>query len=384
MPPIDVVLAAAVRGERADWSAMSKDGQECAALVPKLWQRIAFHGIAPMLHAISENLVGWPDPLVQKIRNEAHMASLWEVTHRNCISDLIEAFVQKGIQSTIMKGTALAYSLYPDPSHRRRGDTDLLIRPGNTAKARKLLDNSGWIRRPSPQGLMSQETWIFDTGVGFIHELDLHWQVQDRATLQSVLPNEQFFEGTAPLSQLCAAARMPSLALSLIQIAINQAWHEARGLAVDGRKVCGGKRLIWAKDCDLLARSLTSQDWAAIIEMSEQGNIMPVVKDALEFARSVFVTPIPRDIAARLAKPTTNQTIVRYLRNPDLAREFLIDLRHTPGLRRKIELVRANALPSRPHLQSKYQDHAHWPTFALHARRLSRSVLRLVRASLPR
>lgn len=378
---IDTMLATAMRGDVSEWSILSSfkpagDGTPIEAVR----ERIAFHGITVALHHNLQQLTNWPEELLAWLSDEARIAGLWEETHRDCIASLIEALSQYNVRTVVMKGTALAYSLYHDATLRRRGDTDLLVQPSDLTRTRETLQSSGWSRRESPNGLIYQETWLFDTGAGFVHELDLHWQPNDSPALQTVLRNGDFFVQARSLPRLSQSAKMPSPVLTLIQIAINQAWHQTRGLSVEGAKVPGGERLIWARDFDLLARGFSKEEWSALVEISTTRNIGPVLMDALSAAHAAFATPIPGEVMERLSEPPRDTAILEYLAEPDLIREFKVNLRSIPSLRGKVHLILANAWSTRAHLVQKYPDHSHWPTIALQAQRIGQSVVRLAMA----
>ncbi len=369
------MLASAMSGAPVAWGELPND----EAFLDEAWARIQFHGIAATLQPHIAQNADWPPSLIERVREETRLIGLWEETHRTCVAELIDIFSSERIESVAMKGTALAYSHYEDPSYRRRGDTDLLIQPGDLRAAREVLARGGWIKRESPQGLVFQETWIFDTRANFIHELDLHWRPNDRPILQTVLRNDEFFGSARALPRLSEAAKAPSPIMTLIQVALNQAWHRSRGFAVGDVKVVGGNRLIWARDCDLLARSFSSEEWSMLVQVCVDRHIGPIVERALAAAHQAFDTPLPAEAMSNLGKTPLDQAILRYLTYPDLIQEFKADLRSLPTLRAKAHLIRANAWSDRAHLEAKYPDKAHWPTFALQLRRMAHSLGRLAK-----
>ena len=57
---------------------------------------------------------------------------------------VLAAFERSRVPSLVIKGTALAYSVYADPALRVRGDTDLLVRPEARSSAQQALLNCGF------------------------------------------------------------------------------------------------------------------------------------------------------------------------------------------------------------------------------------------------
>ncbi len=371
---IDAMLASAMRGQAAQWTGEG---------VTQVWDRIAFHGIAGALNLCRNQLSDWPIRILNDIGQEAQIAALWEETHRLCVAKLIQHLAERGVETVVMKGTALAYSLYEDASVRRRGDTDLLVKPSDRKTARDVLSSSGWIMREVPHGLVYQETWLFKTGAHFVHELDLHWQAIDGPTLQAILPAELYFEEAVPLPNLSKAAMAAPPVLTLVQIALNQAWHQTHGYAVNETKVHGGERLIWAKDYDLLARSFGQRDWSMLAEFCEKVGVGPIVYAALKTARNAFHTPIPEEVETQLAPQTGCPEIQAYLAETDPVTRFKTDLANVHSPAAKARFALAQAWPSAAHLKEKSGAAQNWSVAGLRLQWLARSFIRLVAGRKP-
>ncbi|MGW8269750.1 MAG: nucleotidyltransferase family protein, partial [Burkholderiales bacterium] len=90
------------------------------------------HGVHGVLY---HQLVGardrWcvlPWVLREHLEYQAKVDQMWELAHKAELRAAVSALSTAGVTVLVMKGTALAYSLYPVPSIRSRGDTDLLVR----------------------------------------------------------------------------------------------------------------------------------------------------------------------------------------------------------------------------------------------------------------
>ncbi|MEL7444660.1 MAG: nucleotidyltransferase family protein [Pseudomonadota bacterium] len=333
--------------------------------------QIAFHGIQVLLAIRKNQLADWPSDIASEIADEARLMGLWEETHKAILVKLLETLATANTKSVLMKGTALAYSHYPDPAMRRRGDTDLLVREKDLEQARASLRACGFERRQDPHGLYFQETWLYDTGAEFVHSVDLHWEPTDRPVLQKVLRIDEYLESTVPLPRLSPHAFAPNPVLTLIQIAFNQEWHRTRGLFVDDERVLGGWRLIWSADYDLLARGFVDEDWDLLVTISNSRNAGPLVHDALARAAKDLSTPVPDTVMSDLQREPDDRTIIDYLSRPDQIGEFEADLQASSGFVAKSKLLFSNLFPSRDHLISKYPERSDWPTVALQFRRLT-------------
>lgn len=369
---IDDLLACALREEVAHWPA------DATQLIDAVWERIEFHGIALLLAEAHANLRDWPDPLRSRLQREAQMQVFWEESHKAALLPLFAALKHREIAVLAMKGTALAYSLYPQPAARRRGDTDLLIWPGDLAATRAALQQSGFAKRQDPHGLFFQETWLLRTSFGTEHAVDLHWQPTDSPALQNVLRGAEYFAKTDALPRLAPSVHMPDHVLTFVQGAINQAWHRAKGYYVQDVRVFGGQRLIWSLDNHLLANTFDERQWAQLAQLSIARAIAPVTLAALQFAREHIKTCVPEAVMQQLAAAEQSTALTRYLTKSDQFSNFALDLRASGGIAGKWRFLKANIFPSRDHLEWKYPRAARWPTPLLQLRRLGELALRSV------
>lgn len=137
---IDALLAAALRGD-PDRAA----SHPLATLhAPAVIERIRYHGVAGLLHGNRAGTEGWPEAISAFVALEARALTMWELRHRHMLNELLSALNAAGIVATLLKGTAVAYDLYPAPPTRSRGDTDLLVGPDDLAETRTVLAQCGF------------------------------------------------------------------------------------------------------------------------------------------------------------------------------------------------------------------------------------------------
>lgn len=331
--------------------------------------RAEFHGIAGLLAGRLAGARHWPDCLRDDLQTEARLAGLWEEIHRKAIVRLIEGLANEGVPSVVMKGTALAYLYHPDPAARRRGDTDLLIRPADLERTRIRLAALGCSKREDPHGLFFQETWEIDCGAGLIHSLDLHWEAADRPILQEVLRSAEYWENPVPLPRLSPRAQAPSPVLLMVHGAINQAWHVARGFFVDGERIKGGRRLIWSVDYARLTEAFSAADWQRLVTLCHERKISPLVHAALAGAVEDLGLHLPAEPMARLASDTRPSPAADYIAAPDRLGDMLADIRAATSVGLKLRILGSMIFAPRSHLEDKFPHLAHWPSIALQLRR---------------
>ncbi|QFT75981.1 nucleotidyltransferase family protein [Erythrobacter sp. THAF29] len=353
-----------VRGWPADW----RNDEDLIFVT----ERADLHGIGALLGASTGSLDHWPTAVRERIAELTRLAALWEMTHKSAVASAIGSLAESGILSVVMKGTALAYQYYADPCARRRGDTDLLIRPEDLEGARKCLDAQGFVLRRSPHGLRFQETWQLKVAGEFLHSIDLHWVATDRPVLQKVLPSEDFWKNTHPLEQLSVDARAPEPAIALIHGAINMLWHQERGFGTDSERVLNERRLIWMVDFALIFSGFDDDDWRRLLALAEDRHLFGIVRIALDAARSVSIIPCPAWAEALIAQAQDVSPVERYVTSKSRASDLVADIRASDSLSLKLRLVLDAAFVPRDDLIRQYPSLSTWPTFALQMRRYAR------------
>ena len=375
-------LRAIRRDETAAWhepgNADSGGDWTSREALGAIWSRIEFHGIPALLHEKADRLVGWPAKMLERIAEEARLLGLWEATHARSVGTLVEALDAAGVETVLMKGTALAYSIYAEPSLRRRGDSDLLIRPHDLDRAREVLKACGWRRNVDPHGLVFQEGWVRDTG-HFLHEVDLHWEASDRPVLQRVLPSEDMFVMKRSLPRLCSSAHRADHALTIIHETINQKWHVTHGYWAEEGRVRGSRRLIWSVDFALLAQALDEEGWNRLVELCRQRGVGPLIAEALDGAAADLEVSLPERHLSALHSEALAPEIGSYFEAKDSLSEFWFDLRTAGSWRKRLAMINNRGLPPRSHLVEKYPNQSGWPTVLLQGRLLVETAGRIVR-----
>ena len=375
---MDAIFAAPLRGDTVSWP-----GEWCReGLKNEFRRKLFYHGIAGLLIDRRNLLKEWPETLLDAMRHEAVGRTMWELRHQPLLSTVIEDLHNAGIRSAVLKGTALAYALYANPSQRFRGDTDLLICKSKLASARQVLSGLGWARVAGMHGpfgdMHFQEIWQFSDPAGFTHDIDLHWEVTNSMALKSVLNAETVLNDAVPLRALSPHANCAEPIAALIHSCINRANHGRDGYFSIDRYEYDPDRLLWAFDFHLQANALTAQQWEEFVQRSIQTGVAPICCDALYFAQEKIGTTIPDYVSDRLREAPQVTQATQYIVSSSSAKRSLADLKATHGLLPKLSYVMARAFPSGDHLRTKYPEWRKWPLLALHLRRHASALGRLL------
>jgi hypothetical protein len=127
----------------------------------------------PLVGCKLESLGGDPasSPLVRRARREA-----WANNQRllAAAEPVLAAFEQAGVAAVLLKGAALALTVYPDRGGRPFGDVDVLVQPDSVEVARSILSDLGWRPARRVGGLPQAVRHGFDFRRGDGGAVDLH------------------------------------------------------------------------------------------------------------------------------------------------------------------------------------------------------------------
>lgn len=283
MTETDTILALGLRGV-----ALSE--------APDLASRAAYHGVGPLLLARTG---------AEVFRDDARVLAMWELRHRHVVVGLLQALASAKVRCVVMKGTALAYGLYPEPALRPRGDSDLLIAPEDLDPARAILRERAFVplfdQDTAPDAGRSQEPWRLVSPDGSAHDIDLHWQPLNGPSLAVILPTAEALRDAIPLPRLRPGALALSHPHSFLHACVHRAMHILSPYFMGGEAHYGGDRLIWLCDIDLLVKAMTPEDWAIVLDRAETTGIAGVCRQALLDAARLLGTAAPEAALDRLA-----------------------------------------------------------------------------------
>lgn len=283
-------------------------------------------------------------PLLRRFeQRDAPLELIREAEYRR-ILDLLAA---ADIRPLLIKGTALAYSLYPHPQWRSRCDLDLVFPNRATVdQARRLLVAAGYTRPNAVNGdwVILANTLTRCDRLGISHSLDLHWSALNQPALAGSLGFAQLAAAAQALPALGPHARIPSLPHAILIACLHRIANIRTGRA---------NRLIWLYDIHLIASRLDADQWRSLAALARARGVAGLVLDGLQAAHANLDTGLPDDTLADLGRATTGE----WLTPGRFATEFtalLTDLRALPGWRAPLQLIREHLYPSADYMRIKY------------------------------
>ena len=155
----------------------------------RLPRAATFHRIAPAVYLGLRASIAVPRDVLDSLHT-AYLASLQH--HLLCwqgLEELSDAFDRAGIEYVVLKGAALAETVYSRPDLRPYGDVDVLVRPRDFGDALELLERDGAVRFEANWELMRHQmrgevNLLTPRGV----TVDLHWSLLHDTAERAAFP----------------------------------------------------------------------------------------------------------------------------------------------------------------------------------------------------
>lgn len=343
-------MCAVLRGEQREWPAAD------SALVDAFVERSEYHGVQALLHERVRHAAGWPSSLLEALHSRVIASTMWELRHQQVVAEVVAALAQRGIEAVLFKGTALAYSLYPNPALRSRGDTDLLVPFESRGQAMAVLAELGFVRALELGELTSYQACLTrEVAGGGSHTLDLHWKISNSEALAQLFDYAELRRDAEPLPDLAPRALAAGPVHALLIACMHRAGHKQAPYFVDGVAHYSGDRLIWLYDIHLLAQAMSAEQWQAFLRLARMKGLRAVCLQGIEQTHRCFATPVPEDVMRELARPGAPEPAAEYLEARHLRRRWL-DLCAHRGLADKLRFARELAFPPAGYMRERFPD----------------------------
>jgi putative nucleotidyltransferase-like protein len=270
------------------------------------------------------------DAMLQVLALERHLVTL------------SAALEDAGVEMVLLKGSALAHTVYPDPSWRPFADLDFLVRGQDFQRACEVLADRGFNRAlPEPRAR-------FDVRFGKAAELtgpgglmvDLH-RTLVVGPFGLWIDLDELFAGTAPFSLGGRILRR----LDDTSLFLHACVHASLGW--------WPPRLMPVRDVAQVV-SYANVDWDLVVERTRRWRLAAVVRHAFETAAQTLGTSSPIEAKSVLAmepRRKERRALDAYITNRrGRGATATSTLRAIPGLGAKVAYMRALLFPNRDFL----------------------------------
>jgi len=340
------------------------------------------HGVTPLLdERFSEGGLhdAWPASIRAACHDDALGRAMQELAARAELMRVLAAFSAAGVRPIILKGTALAYQVYPRPALRMRGDTDVLVPSGAAETAAAVLDGLGYLRGPYSNGeaVSCQATWSRTDTLGARHDLDVHWRPSNSQVLARELSYEDLATRAVAVPALGPDAWTLGAADTLLYACMHRAGHVNTTYYSGEDVLVGGDRLIWFYDMHLLLRAMSVPELEEFAERAGQRQMRAICLDALQHTRERFGTEIPTFVLEALRVTGAAEPSARYLAGRR-ANQVVGDLVAATDWRFRLRWLREFCFPAADYMHAKYAEASVQWLPILYARRAAEGTRKLL------
>jgi hypothetical protein len=332
-------LVAMLRGEPVQWRALGLTREQFFSLCDREELRGLLHSRISTAGAAAD----WPADIRDELAQCAREDTAREMLRREEIAVVLSELAARGAPAIVLKGTALAYSVYDAPIARPRLDTDLLIDAAHQDAARAVLERRGYAAPPYCDQLFSQFHMEKTDAFGVHHVFDVHWKISTQPIFADVLTHEDIQSRAVSIPALGPTAFGPSAVDALLLACIHPVMHHQNT-----------ERILWAYDSHLLASRLTPAEFAAFVLRARQKHIAAVCAHALRLAHRLFATPLPAGLMIELSAAADEPSAEYLASHRRWHHELASSVRGIPRFADRARLVREVLLPSTRYMIGVY------------------------------
>lgn len=210
------------------------------------------------------------------------------------LAAVLQALATAGIAPIILKGAALAYTVYPEPWLRPRNDDDLLVAADQFDRARAVMRVLGYTEQAANPGARQTAQCHFTVrGAGKVHHVDLHWHPLVPAAFRGFPTHAELLRTAVALPALGPAAKGPSPVHALLLACAHRVAHH--GPTEDPQ---------WLIDVHLLAHALDEEGWTTFCQAAGASRLAAVCRFELQRAVALLGSPVPQAVFDALGRAT--------------------------------------------------------------------------------
>lgn len=294
-------------------------------------------------------------------------ALLEAIQHDEAIATVLTALAEAGVETVILKGMALAHTVYPTPRYRLKGDLDLWIQPQQSSVAIAALQKVGYQSRakerrpPAFTTLYGGEVQLVSDmpGSGLV---EVQWPPirGEWARLTSLVDHEGIWARRVPfvLEGLQMALSKMIYIMSPEDMLLHLCFHQG---------ISHQFGIPWLRallDVHLLIKA-SQLDWEAVVTRSEAWRMTTVVWTVLTLSQRLLGTPIPERIETTLSPTPLRRRLIERLQLERATlemwtvrfqpRRFPIQLLLTDRPSDALNLLWRAIFPEREWLQARYE-----------------------------
>ena len=339
-------LHSAESGRQAWETYLGKVGDPKKAMKSDRWRG---KELAPLLLiALQRNGVVADEAVLTYLRIAYLREELRTRTFRHILRDVLLTLAAGGVPHIVLKGAALADTVYEDPALRHCHDINILLQEADACRAASLLPSLGFTPPgegpdPRPHPL----TFIHESG------LPLHLHRRLFTSEHYNVPSEELWARSQNGTITGVPTRILSPADNLLHVCIQASSNSSN------------ESPRWVPDAWYLMVRYRNLDWSVLLDCALHNHLTLPLSVSLNYLTKDLSAPIPKIILDRLCDAASQTdamrseaTLATALAGTRLSLRSLV--RMTGGWRPRLIVVKWILFPSRDYLRSAYHVGHSW------------------------
>lgn len=308
--------------------------------------------VGPLLHRTVGDLDIVPPHLAQALLQSYRFTTLRNILLLRELGLILRQLENAGVPVIVLKGAALAETIYRNLSLRPMGDLDLLVLPRDRESACRAIAGLGYSlgrAETHPGALAEHESELVlykASRVGV--SVDLHWSLFDSPYYQRRIAMDWFWETAQQASIGGVKARVLGAEALILHLCGHLALHH------------GAVGLLWWHDiAEVLACYGERIDWSELLSRTQQFGLLLALRQVLPRVVDEWQVPIPAEaLQALLSQDSSGEERRIFAQlsvgEKPVGQRFWLDLVTMSGLRPRLRFAATNLFPSAAYMRLRY------------------------------
>lgn len=309
--------------------------------------------LAPLLYSVTRDISLLPSWYEKELRRIYIQYGFHNARLLQNLQHIINKFADEGLPLIVLKGAALAETVYENIALRPMVDVDILVRPSQVDFALAILSEMGYqpVDPEVHQGTLTQyenELLLHKLG-DFNVALELHWNLLDSPHYQRKIDIEWFWQ-TAETAQI---SETPSLVLGAEALLLHLSSH----IMLHHQ----GAGLLWLHDvAEVLVRYRSSMNWETVLNKAREYDLVLSLKNILNRVNDQWALELPEEVVGQINRlqPSAREIqVFEWLSAPErpVAQRFWVDLATSSSWKNRIGYAWRNLFPRPSYMIQRYE-----------------------------
>lgn len=305
----------------------------------------------------------------QKISTFTTNAKIKESFGEFEIEKLLKTLSKENIDFVVLKGWALANTLYSSKVHRQRSDVDLMVKTDDIDRIRSIFNNLGFFnpRGWEPSAISKQISFRKNIARGVTIDFDIHLMLTNNPKTAELITFEEATAIPKVLEVDSTKINCINYELALIHASLHLLQHHA-----DGDNV----KLIWLYDLHLLIKKISNKSFIKLIQKKK---LNKVIIEALHKTKMYFPSDNLNLLQSEIDPQKGYELDDLLLAKTNKATMLVRRLKSLTTIREKFNFLLETLIPPKAEIYSKYGKEAKVPLIFLYIYRAIKGLLKFLR-----